>query len=202
MLKYGIRNYRDLNLENIENMTKDFDIESFFAQDYRGIAVMIITPSQFIVVNSLGDSSELNHDPIIELVLGQIDSNYQNPRIIYELSHTKVNQSIVQLPCGKNTPITLEMNRLKLYLDSIIRHYKPADTLIDEDKGYIFVKKSDKIDFKKERMIGISIHDACRRMKNKCSKLHMERSPASNNQNNTPNNRESEINVIDENVVL
>ena len=34
------------------------------------------------------------------------------------------------------------------------------------------------------------------------TKLHMERSPASNNQNNTPNNRESEINVIDENVVL
>ena len=190
MNEIGISNYSDINLENIKKMSENFSIKDFFNDSFQGIAVIIITPNQYIAVYTNEKCEDINHDQIVELCLSYFGKEYNkndNPRIVFELTHfygkNELNQYIVQLPCTKIVPITDKMNRLKFYIDYLVNRFQPDDILSDVSKDFLFVKKSDRYTYPKEKIIGIPIDKQCSLLRKLYSKLHEDRQPHVNIKN-------------------
>ncbi len=176
MIEYGVNTYSEITPERIKQMTIHFSIKKFFSEEYRGIAVVIITPKQYLAIYSKEDNKELNHDKFIDMCMEYIYEGGRNPSIIIELTHTQsLDQCIIQLPQRKITPISNKMNRLKLYFEKIIRYYQPNDIQSDSSKDFIFVKKIEALTCKEERILGIDIDKANKALRLICQKIHIMR---------------------------
>ena len=178
MIEYGVNTYSEITPERIHKMTIHFSIKKFFSEEYRGIAVVIITPKQYLAIYSNGENKELNHDRFIDIFWDYIYKNSKrNPTIVIELTHIQsLDQCIIQLPEKKFTPISNKMNRLKMYFEKIIRYYQPKEIQSESSDDFIFVKKYENLNCKKEEIVGIDIDRANRKMRAICEEIHRKRS--------------------------
>lgn len=178
MIEYGINTYGDITSERIKQMTDYFNFKDFFSEKYRGIAVLIITPKQYLAIYSNGENKELNHDRFIDIFWDYIyKKSKRNPTIVIELTHIKsLDQCIIQLPEKKFTPISNKMNRLKMYFEKIIRYYQPKGIQSESSDDLIFVKKYENLNCEEEEIVGIDIDRENRKMRAICKEIHRKRS--------------------------
>ena len=177
-MKHGVSSYSEITPESIRNMTEYFSIKEFFSNEHQGIAIIMITPKQYLVVYSKDGESLLNHDKFIEICENYICAEDRNPTIIIELTHKpEIDQCIIELPKRKFNPISDKMNRLKLYIEKIVRYYQPVGIQSECSDDFIFVRKKPKLNCTDEIIVGITIDKANAKMRKLCEEIHNKRKP-------------------------
>lgn len=77
--KNAIPSYSKISRESIVNMTKSFNLDDFYGEKFRGMAEIMITPHQVIIM--YGDSG-MFHNYLIEIIADVLrDSEIRNPII-------------------------------------------------------------------------------------------------------------------------